>query len=223
MNLSKQLFRSVLISSLFPVFAGAATPSLFGVSAEPYGGDEPQAVEVSMGEPVRARGSLIGATFEWARNQGAPIPGMSDGDRWAACGLIAAEALARFNANNPNLDRIVEIRNTAAWNGRWDANNGMHGPDAERALLADLGMQVSGPVWVGDIGQGDQMIRDSLSRGKPVIISTLRHYFFAEGYNNGVIFVGNTGAIMGNYGGSAYMTLSQISWAGNGSLALLFP
>ncbi|MCX5789353.1 MAG: hypothetical protein NTX64_12720 [Elusimicrobia bacterium] len=166
--------------------------------------------------------SLIGATFAWERNQGTPIPGMSDGDRWAACGLIAAEALDRFFVKNPNLDQVVNIRNTAAVNGLWDANSGMHGPAAEQALLADIGLQVD-LNQVGDLNRAQQTIIQSLQRGKPVIISTLRHYFFAEGYNNGLFFVGHTGEVMGNYGGSSQMTLWQISQAGNGSVTLLIP
>lgn len=223
MKLSRLFLRAGLIFSIFPAIAHAEAPGLFGITLEAYEGDEPRAVDARMDAPLRAGGSLIGSTFEWARNQGAPIPGLTDNERWSACGLIAAEALVRFQLNDPTLYKIAELRDIAVRHGRWDQNNGMHGPGAEQALLTDIGLLVSNPVWISDIGQGDMMIRDSLSRGKPVIISTLRHYFFAGGYKNGVIFVGYTGAIMGNYGGSAYMTLSQISSAGNGSLALLIP
>ena len=163
---------------------------------------------------------LIGATFAWERVQGAPIPGLTDSERWAACGLVAAEGLNRFFAKDPNLDRIVEIKNIAAANGFWDENSGMHGPPAEQALLANLGIQVD-INSVGDLGSAEQTVVQSLQRGKPGIISTLRHYFLAEGYSNGLFFVGHSGEVMRGYG--PQMTLSQISQAGNGSLALLIP
>ena len=63
---------------------------------------------------------LIGATFAWERVQGAPIPGLTDSERWAACGLVAAEGLDRFFAKDANLDKIVEIKNIAAANGLFD-------------------------------------------------------------------------------------------------------
>ena len=175
----------------------------------------------ALGNPPGGR-SLIGATFAWERVQGAPIPGLTDSERWAACGLVAAEGLDRFFAKDPNRNRIVEIKNTAAARGRWDQNSGMHGPAAEQALLADIGLQAD-MSSAGDLNSAQQAIVQSLQRGKPVIVSTLRHYFFAEGYNNGLLFVGHTGEVMGNYGGSAQMTLWQISQAGNGNVTLLIP
>lgn len=174
----------------------------------------------------RAIGSLAGSTFNWERDQraawGGGIPGLTPNEGQNACGLIAAEALIRHHSNDPGLDKIVEIRDTAVRNDRWDQNNGMHGAGAEQALLGDFGIQVSAPIMVGDLGQAEQLIRESLDRGNPVIISTLRHYFFAEGYdNNGRLFVGHTGEVMKV--GSAQMTLAQISQAGGGSLVLLIP
>ncbi|MCX5788237.1 MAG: hypothetical protein NTX64_06995, partial [Elusimicrobia bacterium] len=135
-------------------------------------------------------------------------------------GLVAAEGLNRFFAKDPNLDRIAEIKNMAAANGLWDENSGMHGPPAEQALLANLGIQADvNPV--GDLNSAEQAVIQSLQRGKPVIISTLHHYFLAEGYSNGLFFVGHTGEVMRGCG--PRMTLSQISQAGNGNLTLLIP
>ncbi len=170
----------------------------------------------------RDGGSLNGSTVEWARYQGTPIQGcMTPSERMAACGPIAAEALVRFLANNSQLNKICDIWSIAKGKGYW--NGAMQGPDfaGERGLLRDLNIETE-LVWVSNIGSGERMVRESLDQGKPVIISTRRHYFFAAGYdNNGRLFVGNTGKIMSNYGGTERMTLSQISSAGNGSLALL--
>jgi hypothetical protein len=184
----------------------------------------PQRVDAVFPEDApRGGGSLYGSTFRWERDQraawGGGIPGLTASEGQSACGLIAAEALIRHNSNNLNLDKIVEIRNTAVRNGRWDQNNGMHGPDSEQQLLADFGVRVSAPIWSGNLYQ---LIRESLDRGKPVIVSTNAHYFFVEGYNNnGQLFVGYTGEVMRC--GAAQMTLDQISGCGGGALALLIP
>ncbi len=188
------------------------------------GGLTPQRVAAEFPEDApRGGGSLYGSTFRWERDQraawGSGIPGLTANEGQSACGLIAAEALIRHNSNNASLDKIVEIRNTAVRNGRWDQNNGMHGPGEEKALLADFGVQVGEPVWSGNL---DQLIRESLDKGKPVIISTNAHYFFVEGYNNnGNLFVGYTGETMRC--GAAQMTLGWISQCGGGGVALLIP
>lgn len=168
-------------------------------------------------------GSLAGSSFEWARNQGAPIQGcMTPSQRMAACGPIAAEAMIRYFAKDAKMEKICEVWNLARNKGYW--NGGMNGPASEQALLRDFGVEVGDPVWVTNIAPAERMVRESLDRGKPVILSTNRHYFFAEGYNgNGDLFVGFTGQIMSKYGGSAYMSLSRISQAGGGGLVLLIP
>jgi hypothetical protein len=176
----------------------------------------------AQGYAPRTRGSLAGSTFRWERDQraawGGGIPGLTTNEAQGGCGPIAAEALVRFLAGAANLDRIREIFNLAKNKGYW--NGAMKGPASEQALLRDLGIQVGDPVWVTSLSPGERMIRESLDRGKPVIISTNRHYFFAEGYNNnGQLFVGYTGEVM--RGGYAQMTLSDISRLGNGGLALL--
>ncbi|HOW90442.1 MAG TPA: hypothetical protein PL037_09170 [Elusimicrobiales bacterium] len=167
--------------------------------------------------------SLIGSKFEWARDQGAPIRGcMTPSERMAACGPIAAEAMLRFLEKDPELDKICDIWSTAKNKGTW--KGAMQGPDwaGERGLLKAIGIEAE-LVWVTNLAAGERLLRESLEDGKAVIISTQRHYFFASGYNAGKIYVGYTGKIMGNYGGTAQMTLSEISSAGKGSLALLIP
>ena len=181
-------------------------------------------VKSAQGDSPRAGVSLAGSTFRWERDQraawGAGIPGLTTYEAQGGCGPIAAEALVRFLAGNPKLDKIREIFSLAKAKGYW--NGAMRGPASEQALLKDLGIKVSDPVWVSTLGPAERMIRGSLDKGKPVIISTLRHYFFVGSYNNnGQFFVGYTGETM--RGGDAQMTLSEISWLGNGGLALLIP
>lgn len=221
MRISRHFLYAVLMSFPAPAIAGANPLSLFGTSAGSYDGAEPQAVEFKLEGESRAGRSLIGSTFEWARDQGSNIPGLTASQRMAACGPIAAEALVRFFANAPHLDRIVEIFNYARHNDLW--NGAMRGPEAERKLLAQYNIQVDQVLWISDLASGERQVRESLERGKPVIISTNRHYFVAQGYYNGRFFVGHTGNIVAQYGGSAQMTLSQIKSAGNGGLALLIP
>ena len=167
-------------------------------------------------------GSLIGSTFEWVRYQGAAAPGLTTAERWSACGLIAAEALARFLSNNPSLNKVGEIRNVAVAHGLWDQNVGMHGSVAEQKMLAYIGIQVD-VVWINSLSSAEQKMIATLQAGKPVIIGTPRHYFFAEGYSNGKFFVGHTGEVMKGFLSSAgtQMTVSQISQAGNGIVTLL--
>ena len=182
----------------------------------------PQRVDAVFPEDApRAGGSLYGSTFRWERDQraawGGGIPGLTSREGQAGCGPIAAEALVRFFAGDPNLNRIREIFDLAKRKGYW--NGAMQGPGSEQKLLADLGVQVSDPIWSGNLYQ---LIRESLDRGKPVIISTNSHYFLAEGYNNnGQLFVGHTGET--KRCGAAQMSLDWISQCGGGGVALLIP
>lgn len=181
----------------------------------------PQRLDAVFPEDAPRGGSLYGSTFRWERDQraawGGGIPGLSSYEAQAGCGPIAAEALVRFFAGNPNLNRIREIFDLAKRKGYW--NGAMQGPDSEQKLLADLGIQVSAPIWSGNFYQ---LIRESLDRGKPVIISTNNHYFLAEGYDsNGQLFVGYTGETMRC--GAARMSLDWISQCGGGGVALLIP
>jgi hypothetical protein len=182
----------------------------------------PQRVAAEFPEDApRAGGSLYGSTFRWERDQraawGSGIPGLTAYEAQAGCGPIAAEALVRFFAGDPNLNKIREIFNVAESKGYW--NGAMQGPGSEQKLLADLGVQVGDPIWSGNL---DQLIRESLDKGKPVIVSTNHHYFFVEGYNNnGQLFVGYTGETMRC--GAAQMSLDWISQCGGGGVALLIP
>jgi hypothetical protein len=183
-----------------------------------------RSVKVQQGHTPRAGGSLYGSTFRWERDQraawGGGIPGLTSYEGQGGCGPIAAEALVRLFAGNSQLNKIREIFNLAENKGYW--SGAMKGPGSEQKLLADLGIQVGDPIWISNLGPAERMIRESLDRGKPVIISTNRHYFLAEGYNNnGQLFVGYTGEVM--RGGAAQMSLSEISRLGSGGLALLIP
>ncbi len=220
MKLLKYFVCTALMSALAPAIAVAETPSLFGVSADSYNGAEPQAVELKMTAPGVCGGSLHNSGVRWERNQGEW--NLPYDIRSAGCGLIAAEALVRFNAGVPDLDKIYEIKNTAASKNLWDQNQGMHGPGmaGEQGLLDALGIQVD-IFWDLKLSVIQQKVVESLKCGKPVIISTRSHYFFAEGYNDsGQFFVGYTGEIKT---GRSWMTISDMYNSGGDPLVPLIP
>lgn len=219
----KLLIGLLLSMSLTPLLH-ADNSALSQISLSEYQGavQAPERLEAAFPEDAQQRDgtSLHGATFNWTRDQraawGGGIPGLTTSEAKAGCGPIAAEGMVRFFKKDPNLDMIAEVFRVAKSKGYW--NGAMQGPGSEQKLLADLGIQVSEPIWNGT----EQQIRESLDKGKPVIISTQRHYFFVGGYNNnGQLFVGYTGQTMKC--GAAQMTLSAISQCGGGSLALLIP
>ncbi len=228
MERSRQIVCAVLISALAPFVAGAQ-PCLYGVCATDYNGPAvPQAAGVEATFPQddisrAAKGSLFGSPFKWERNQAtAPTWDLQR----AGCGLIAAEALLRFFKNDPGLDKILEIRNIASQSGFWTAQDGMTDRNAERNLVERLFRDhgVNAQVDLvphSDFGTDTRLIRESLDRGKPVIINTSQHYFFAEGYdNNGNLFVGYTGTIKT---GQTHMKLENISWSSGGVINFIIP
>ncbi|MBI5200496.1 MAG: hypothetical protein HY925_02820 [Elusimicrobia bacterium] len=183
-------------------------------------------------EPGRspvATGSLLDNEFDFARAQAkaADFPGWRNGDRYSACGLIAAEALQRAVERNPELDRIDEVREIAVDRRLWDANVGMHGLGAEHALVGLVGVDAAKvSLWMNsraDFSELNDTIFHALEEGKPVIVSTTRHYFFIQGWSDGKFFVGHTGEIMSAYGGKPYMTLSSIASAGAAITGILIP
>ncbi|HOW89177.1 MAG TPA: hypothetical protein PL037_02765 [Elusimicrobiales bacterium] len=220
MRLPVYLALAFLVHAPIPAAADAEPPGLFGVSAESYDGAEPKAAEFKPIEPGVCGGSLRNSSKRWERNQA--DWNLTWDIRSAGCGLIAAEALVRFNAGAPGLDKINEIKNTAVSKNLWDQNQGMHGPGmaGEQGLMDALGFQVD-IFWGLQLSVIWQKVVASLNCGKPVIISTRSHYFFVEGYNDaGQLFVGYTGEIKT---GQSWMTLSEIYNSGGDPLVPLIP
>ena len=233
MEFSRRIMNVVLIAALAPAAAAAQT-CLYGVCATSYDGPavpQPAGIEADFPQDAASRapeGSLFNSTFRWERNQAAA-------PTWdlqrAGCGLIAAEALLRFFKKDPGLDKIVEIKNTALKNGWWLApggplSAGMTDRNAEKNLVERLFRDNGVNVQVDliphtDFAADSRLIRESLDRGKPVIINTSAHYFFAEGYdNNGNLFVGYTGTIKT---GQAHMRLENISGSSGGVINFIVP
>ena len=176
-------------------------PAVRGLRLAPPGTSETS----SGGSAPATGGSLIGSTVEWTRpyiEKGRA--GWSTDERYSACGLIAAEGLLRFAARDPHLDRIDKIKGIAAGNKLWDGKIGMHGLNAEVALLKALNINV---LKKSLASVHDDMV-GALAKGKPVILTTTNHYWVVQGYSDGKFFVGNTGYAMG---GKPKMTVEEIA------------
>lgn len=129
------------------------------------------------------------------------------------CGPAAAIAFARVNGRNPSLKEAQALAQEVGWT----ADAGMAGPQSQQALLTKMGIDAdlsTAPDW--------NRITQDVQSGKPVIISTPRHYFTASQFDpQRGYFVGASGTDL--KGGGAWMTREQIESQGqgvNGSLHL---
>ncbi|MBI4348828.1 MAG: hypothetical protein HY553_18460 [Elusimicrobia bacterium] len=212
-------------------FGSASRPGAAPATAppKPVSPTTPLADLPAADEERKAPGSLLANRLDFARPQGKAeaFPGWSRGDRLSSCGLIAAEALQRVLSRNPELDRIDDIKRRAVEQRLWNASVGMYGIEAERKLIESLGMDVvKVSLWLNARADFDELratMVNALGKGKPVIVSTTRHYFFVQGYADGKFFVGATGEILAAYGGRAWMTLDAIAASGATISGILIP
>lgn len=124
----------------------------------------------------------------------------------SACGPAAAVAFARYYGRTPTLREATDL---GLRNGWWDAQNGMHGPQAQVQLLQSYGLPATFaplPDW--------RQIEGRARAGVPTIISTPNHYFVVSAYdpNTGRYFAGNSGTAM--RGGGAWLTADDITRLG---------
>lgn len=135
-----------------------------------------------------------GFTTEYGRDL-APAqfgdPQLSFADAVAACGPVAAIAFLRETGRNMTLSEAVNI---ARDSGTWDQSTGMHGPEAEQRLLAQMGINATlayAPVKQDAI--------NAVESGRAVILSSPGdyHYYVITDYNpqTGEFYVGNTGNV----------------------------
>ena len=135
---------------------------------------------------------------------------LNDPDEGSMCGIVAAEAFARFTGKDLG---IAKIKQTAVSNNLWDADNGMHGPATELELLKKSGvnatMDEGAPNW--------DKVKQEVQAGRPVIISTPAHYLVVEGYDaaTGKFDFGNTAKILKASGGKTQYTAEEMM---NGAL-----
>lgn len=139
----------------------------------------------------------------------APFQGEFSGEeRLSSCGLVAAMSFANAHGKTFSYDYVKKL---ASMNDLWDVDTGMHGSEAEQTLLELMGIsvtmdQVSEPEsqkveWIDKIINGREQttldearIRSSVENGKPVMLSTVGHYFVLQKYDaqTGKFYVGNS-------------------------------
>jgi hypothetical protein len=138
---------------------------------------------------------------------------LATADAYAACGPVAAVAVARWLGRNPT---VTEALNTARSTG-WTTAGGMNGVANEKRLLDAMHVpaQLEMPVnW--------RHIQSDASAGTPVILSTPRHYWVIDDYNpaTGQYHVGQSGLAF--RGGAEWMTAAQIQQLGGAANGVLY-
>ncbi len=138
-------------------------------------------------------------------------------DQWSLCGPIAAVAASKATGKPVSLE---QARNVALQGGNYTPGDGMHGAESEVRLLKDLGIpaHTESPVnW--------DKVKQQLQSGKPVIISTPKHYFVIEGYNEktGKFDCGNSALAMKASGGTQTELSPEelYSWGGGAPTAII--
>jgi hypothetical protein len=126
----------------------------------------------------------------------------------AVCGPEVAAAFARYYGKSVSPDQIV---NTARQYGLWSTQTGMHGPQAQKALMDQLGIPVQFTPEINSAA-----LQQAMVEGRTGAISTPNHYFFLQGYdpNTGRYDTGNTGSVYA--AGGRYLTLDQMRQIGGG-------
>ncbi len=138
-------------------------------------------------------------------------------DQWSLCGPIAAVAASKATGKPVTLE---QARSVALQGGNYTPGDGMHGAESEVRLLKDLGIpsHTETPVnW--------DKVKQQLQSGKPVIISTPKHYFVIEGYNEktGKFDCGNSALAMKASGGTQTELSPEelYSWGGGPPTAII--
>ncbi|MFN8526782.1 MAG: SH3 domain-containing protein [Chloroflexota bacterium] len=138
---------------------------------------------------------------------------LSRGEALAACAPAAAVALARSVGEDHTLDDVVDLARVYGWSS-W---GGMSGPVMQVRMLSALG--VSARLDSARHGEldWDRIAREVLA-GRPVLISTFRHYFVAEGYDPelGAFDFGNSSAVLASARGRRWFSPDQLPRLGMG-------
>jgi hypothetical protein len=126
---------------------------------------------------------------------------LTTSEAFAACGPAAAVAFARVYGRNPTLRESLDLAKQTGWT----AEGGMNGMANEGALLDKMGV-----AHVADYSPSIDKITSELVAGRPVIISTGRHYYVADAYDKqtGAFHVGASGTALKS--GAEWMTPAQI-------------
>jgi len=142
---------------------------------------------------------------------------LSPSEAYAACGPVAAVAVARFIGRNPT---VAEALDRAKLTG-WTAAGGMNGIYNELRLLDSMHIpaHIETPInW--------RHVQQEASSGNPVIISTPGHYWVIDDLDprSGAYHVGRSG--LAYRGGAEWMTadqMQQLAGQANGALYVDHP
>jgi hypothetical protein len=131
----------------------------------------------------------------------------------SGCGPLAAIGLARSLGMNPDIQQTFDLASQMGWGAE-----GMGGPGNYQKLLEGMGIAARLEYDVNA-----QAIQESVEDGKPVTLSTARHYFLATDYDpsTGKYFVGNSGTALS--GGKEWMSLDEINALGDGINGVIYP
>lgn len=134
-------------------------------------------------------------------------PALSPAEAMSACGPAAALAFARVNGRNPTLREAVDLAKSVGWT----PDAGMAGPASEQALLRKMGMDAdlqSSPDW--------SRVTADVQSGRPVIVSTPRHYFTVSDYDPSTnrYYVGSSGTDL--KGGKEWLSADELVSQGRG-------
>lgn len=128
-------------------------------------------------------------------------PELTPGEAQSRCGPALAVAFARVNGRNPTLSEATRLARQFGWN----PVAGMAGPMSQVKLMERMNIG----AYLDD-GVDDNRIREDVVSKRPVGISTAKHYYFADGYDDetGQYHVGATG--LARIGGKKWMSLKEI-------------
>ena len=167
---------------------------------------------------VASRQTYAGPMLPNGAHQHVSVPNqfaaqLSVQEAYAACGPVAAVAIARFLGRNPT---VVEALQTAKQTG-WTSSGGMNGIANEKRLLDAMHIpaQMELPVnW--------RHVQTDASRGTPVIVSTPNHYWVVDDYDplTREYHVGQSGLAF--RGGAEWMTAERIQQLGGGINGALY-
>jgi len=137
------------------------------------------------------------------------LVGLSAEDAAAACGPAAAITFANAVGRFPNHQEAMQLARQSGW-----SLAGMGGPANFQKLTSALGLKTD-MDWSPTGGEIDAQ----LAQGRPVAISTPRHYYTATGGTAaGGLNVGGSGMA---FGGKEVMTLQEIASKGEGLQATI--
>lgn len=191
--------------SVSPERAGKNYDALFSNGQDPYQVDTSARTGMSgsytpgIGEGLERVGAGVSRQQSDISQFGDPQ--LTSEEAYAACGPAAAVRFAGRFGRNPTLKEALDMAKSVGWT----AQQGMAGLGSEKALMDRIGV----PTRLVNGAQWDVFAKEAQT-GNPVTISTVGHYFTADGYNpdTGAFHVGRSGLDL--KGGSEWMTAAQM-------------